>query len=430
MSTQFDNNAPGFKRSRVLYIIEAAVEYFISILMGTTYLARISLAIGMSDSQTAILTSLTSFAFTFQILALFIGNHHNTKSWVIPCHVANQLLFTFVYLVPVIELPAGIKPFLLIVPFIVGSLLHNMVQSPKMTWMMSFVAENDRGSFTAKKEIFSLISGMTFTYIMGAIIDYFDEIGDTNGSFITCGITVFGLMVIHTLLLIFTKSNKPVHVKEHVSIMKQVKGVLTDKSILIVIPVSLLYYIGSAISNPFYSTYQLNELGFNMSYVAILAAISSISRALVSLPLGKFADKFSFTKMLTLCYGVKVLSYFVNIFTTPENGMVMYAIYTCLAGIALGGVSSGLTNLIFDHTPVEKRTGALAVQNTLCGLVSFFTTLSVTPLVDFIQSSGNSLFGLGVYAQQVLSAMSMVVFIIVIIYLNTVVKYCAKPYRQ
>ena len=56
METTFDKNAPGYRRSRLLYIIEAAVEYFIAIMMGTTYLARISLAIGMTDAQAAITT--------------------------------------------------------------------------------------------------------------------------------------------------------------------------------------------------------------------------------------------------------------------------------------------------------------------------------------------------------------------------------------
>lgn len=426
MDTVFDKNAPGYKRSRILYIIEAAVEYFISILMGNTYLARISLAIGLSDAQAAIMTSLTSFAFVFQILALFISNKHTTKHWVIPCHVINQLLFTFVYLVPVIELPSGTKPLLLIAPFIIGSLLHNIVQSPKLSWMMSFVDEHDRGSYTAVKEMVSLISGMIFTYIMGSVIDAYDAAGDSAGSFIACGITVFGMMIIHTLLLIGTKADHHDNTVVRVSLLKQVRGVITDKNILIVIPVAILYYIGTAVANPFYTTYTLNELDFSMSYIAILSAISAITRAVVSLPLGRFADRFSFSKMLTLCYGIKVVAYAVNIFTTPENGMVMYSIYTALAGVAMGGVSSGLVNLLYDHTPVEKRTGAYAIQNTVCGLISFFTTLAVSPFVDFMQANGNRLFGMTVYAQQVLSAVSTVIFIIVIIYLNTVVKLAKR----
>ena len=79
METTFDKNAPGYRRSRIIYIIEAAVEYFIAIMMGTTYLARISLAIGMTDAQAAIMTALTEFALVFQILALFISNKKSGK---------------------------------------------------------------------------------------------------------------------------------------------------------------------------------------------------------------------------------------------------------------------------------------------------------------------------------------------------------------
>ncbi len=47
--TQQHLRAP-YKTSRTLYIIEAALEYFIAILVAETYLAKIAMSIGISDA--------------------------------------------------------------------------------------------------------------------------------------------------------------------------------------------------------------------------------------------------------------------------------------------------------------------------------------------------------------------------------------------
>ena len=41
-----------FKLSRVLYIIEAALEYFISIMVSGAFLAKVTMYIGLSDNLT------------------------------------------------------------------------------------------------------------------------------------------------------------------------------------------------------------------------------------------------------------------------------------------------------------------------------------------------------------------------------------------
>ena len=63
-----EGNKDIYKTSRLLYIIEAALEYFISILVTGAYLAKITAAIGMSDAVTGILTAL------FQMSAMCLSS--------------------------------------------------------------------------------------------------------------------------------------------------------------------------------------------------------------------------------------------------------------------------------------------------------------------------------------------------------------------
>ena len=56
-----------YRLSRFMYILQAAVEYFIALMVAGAYLAKVTSAIGMSDAMTGILS-----AFVCNISPLFV----------------------------------------------------------------------------------------------------------------------------------------------------------------------------------------------------------------------------------------------------------------------------------------------------------------------------------------------------------------------
>ena len=407
-----------YKSSRLCYIFEVAVEYFIAILIGTTYLAKLTTSIGISDGVTGILTSFISLGFGFQIFALFVAQKKPIKKFVIVMHLINQLCFTFLYVTPLFNIPSAAKSAVFIILLLVGEIIQNVIFSPKYTWMMALVDDHKRGSFTAKKEIISLLSGMAVSLTMGAVIDNFEAKGKLNVAFILCGITIFMLTVIHTLLLILTKE-KPEEVKQKTPVGKLIKEAISDKNLLALIPLFMLWNVATYATTPFLGTYSLKELSFSMTLLAVISIVAALVRAVFSIPMGKFADKFSFLNMLNVCYAVMLMAFSMLIFF----GKSFFVAYQILHAIGMAGVNSGTVNLIYDYTPYHKRTAALALKNTVVGFAGFLTTLAAKPLVDRIQANGNSfLFLENVYAQQVLSAFSALVIVIIIIYLNVVVR--------
>ena len=86
-------------RSRFLYIIEAALEYFISILVAGSYLATLTSSLGMSDSLTGIISSFISLGCLFQLLSVFL-KRRRVKRIVTILSAANQLLFMLLFIIP------------------------------------------------------------------------------------------------------------------------------------------------------------------------------------------------------------------------------------------------------------------------------------------------------------------------------------------
>lgn len=406
-----------YKTSRFLYILEAAFEYFISLLMVGAYLAKVTTAIGISDSLTGILTSFVSLGCTFQLFAIFLANKGAVKRKVTILHSINQLFFACIYLVPFFNISKQFKIVLFIIFLLCGHVINNIVNAPKINWFMSLVDDDKRGSFTAGKEIVSLIGGMIFTFIVGMVIDYYESINNQNGIFIFCAIGVLGLMLLHTATLIFSKEKVSENSKRQGSSFSNLISLLKDKKLVKIIILSCLWNVANYATTPFYGTYQIKELGFSMLFVSILSAMYAIIRAIASKPLGKYGDRFSFRKMLMICFSFAFCSFLINTFTAPENGKWLYTIYYVLYAISMAGINSGEMNIIFDNVEKSKRMGALALKSTFAGLAGFLTTLAVSPLVSYIQNNGNVIFGIPVYAQQLLSAIGAVVVLIIMVYL-------------
>ena len=412
-----------YRTSRILYIIEAALEYFVAIAVGTVYLAKITSAIGLPDNITGILTSFVSLGCGFQIIALFLAHKKPVKRWVTVFHVISQLLFSAMYFVPLLPIAREWQIAILVASLLLAQILHNAINSPKINWYMSLVDEDKRGRFTANKEIVSLLGGMAFSYLLGLLMSSLDG-EKANTGFAICGVIILFLTGLHTLTLVFAKE-KPCGETKKIN-FKEIFSLFKDKTILKVILVFVLWNVASYITTSYMGAYQVNDLGFDTVFASVIIIVGSTARAIVSRPIGKFADKFSFCKMLYICFGIECLAFVSAVFITPSNGSYMYFVYYILYCVGCAGVNSAIINLIYDYVDTDKRTGALALVNTAAGFAGFFATLAVSPLVDTMQSNGNKIFGFSLYAQQLLAMISAVVVVGILIYLVLVISKLKK----
>lgn len=406
-----------YKRSRVMYIIEAGLEYLIAILFAEAFLPRLTGANGLdlSDPVRAVISSVISLGCVFQLVAMLF-RRGRAKPFVLSLSIANQLLFMFLYIIPVFDINPSAKRVIFIVGILSAYLLYYIAHPKKINWFMSLIDDKQRGKFTAKKEIISLIMGIAFSFAMGAIIDNLQEKNEHTKAFIVLAITVFVLMIFHSLTMIFSVE-KP-QPKSEGSILEDVFSTLKNKGVIMVSIVFILWNIATYSSKPFYGSFMENEheLAFGATFLAVLSAISAVSRIVASIIFGIIADKKSFATTITAGFLIAGLSFLMITFATPQNGHVFFTIHYILYGIAMGAINSALINLCYDYAPTQKRVGALAITQAISGVVGFTTTTLVSLLVDKIQSNGNKIFGLSMYAQQFVSIIGVVFSCLAMLY--------------
>lgn len=412
------SDASLIKRGRLMYIFQATLEYLISILVAGSFLATLTKELGFSDSLTGVLSSVISLGCLFQLLSLTI-RPNRSKGFVITLSIINQLLFLLLYVIPLSSGQKNTKIVLFVILIFAAYFIYNLAHPKKINWLMSLVDDNQRGIFTANKEIVSLIGGMIFSFTMGAVVDYFADAGKIKTAFVISAVVIFILMLLHTLCLVFTVE-KQMESKQKKSITKSIVDVFKNKDILKVTAVFVFYNIANYAAVPFYHTYKINELGLSLKFISLLTICTSAMRILVSKYWGKYADKKSFAVMIEKCFLFVLVAFGFIIFTVPSNGKIMFILYYLVHGIAMGGINSALINMIFDYTPYENRADALAISQAASGVTGFLTTLCMSRLVAYIQSNNNRIFGINVYAQQVVSIISFVIILVAIIYVRTV----------
>lgn len=410
------------KRGRLMYHIEAALEYLISILVNGSFLATLTKELGIDDSITGILSSIISLGCLFQLVSIFIIKKRY-KGFITLMSVLNQLLFMILYIIPLSNGSKNVKIVLFIIIIISAYLIYYVAHPKKINWFMSNVEDSSRGSFTARKEIISLISGIIFSFLMGYIIDFYIDKGQNRLSFVIAAGVMFALTALHTLTVLFTPEISDVGNKVHkTSIKNSIKSVFSNKNLLHVVVLFILYYIATYCASPFYGTYEINELGFSLMFVSFISMLSSISRILVSTLWGRYADKTSFANMFEKCSIILGLGVICATLATPGNGKIMFSLYYILKGIAMGGINSATINLVFDYVSPAHRSDSLAICLAASGTAGFVSTLFASPLVKIIQKYGLSIFGFNIYAQQAVSAISLLFIVIMILYTKFVIK--------
>jgi len=409
-------NEKNLKLGRLMYNFEAALEYFISILVAGSFLATLTKELGFSDSLTGILSSIISLGCLFQLLSLFI-HKKRMKGFVITMSVINQLLFMLLYVIPIFNFSAEAKTAIFVITIVSAYIIYNMAHPKKITWLMSLVDEHHRGAFTATKEIISLLSGMAFTYLMGALIDHFKALGQIKTAFILSAVVIFATMALHTLTMIFTVEKDEIS-SPKTNFFKSLSVIFKNKNILKVTVIFCLYYFSLYCSTPFFGTYQINELGFSLTFVSVITMIGSLIRALFSRVLGRFADRHSFLSLTLVCLVIWGISGVITALATPQNGKIMFTLFYIISGVSSVGFGSMMFNLVFEYAEPENQSDSLAVSLALSGLVGFLATLIVSPLVSHIQSAKNTLFGIPIYAQQVVSIIKVIVTLVTIVYIH------------
>ncbi|MBO5879008.1 MAG: MFS transporter [Clostridia bacterium] len=403
-----------YKSSRIMFILEAAFEYFINILTGGAFLAKLTTTIGISDSMTAILSSAASLAAAFQLFAIFLSHRTPVKRWVFPINFCAQAMVSTLYVLPFFPLGSAL-PWIFFFLMLFSRAGVNMVAPAKSNWMFNLVDSKKRGEYVSRMNIASLAGGMIFTLAASTVIDKFEAAGNINGSFIVITVSICILTVIQLSCLLLAKE-KPIEIEKKESPFKCVGSLFKNKIYRRILTVNLLWSFANSITSPFLGTFQIKELGFSMTFISVVGVVLNLLQIGMAFFFGKLSTRRSYSSIWRLSYIFAALGFVCVALSTRQNGYVLFTGYRVMTVFYSAAISVSSSVLLFNSVPQAQRTAALAMSPVVTGLFSFFLTLIISPVFDFMQTLDLSLFGTQIYVQQIFAVASFIVTLILIIY--------------
>ena len=212
---------------------------------------------------------------------------------------------------------------------------------------------------------------------------------------------------------LFISKEKPESKGKAPSPFSSVKTIFKNPAYRSFIIITMVCAVATGITPPFLSTYQINELGFSLSYIAITNIIIDAVWVLSLLVFGRISNKRSYAYIVRLGAVFYVLAFGILMITTPQNGKILFVAYRVFSMIQGSSQAVALRGLIFDLSSEKTRTSALAVHTIITGTTSFISTLITRVFFERLQKNHAVIFGFDMQAQQVLALVSFTIVIVV-----------------
>ena len=410
-----------YKRSRIAYMAQCAFEYFVAILVGDAFLAKLLAEMGISDAAIGVISSFISAAFLFQLAALFLVQKiKNVKRTATFFNTFGSLLFMCLYLLPFLPLGTNGKTAVVTVVILTAYFSNYLVTSVIYKWGNSYVNPAKRGTYSAAKEMISLVSGIAVTLIAGYVFDRFEKNGDIKGGFIFMAATIFVITLMNFISLLLIKDNEDLEHHKTVPFKEVLDNTLRNKNFVNVVIMSAAVGIAQYMTIGFLGVYKTKDLMISVGAVQVINMAANLARFSVSLPFGKFANRYGFAKGLEVGYIVIAAAFLANIFCTPKTWWCI-VVYTVLYNVGFASVGQNSMNIVYSYVKSDYFVQASAIKGCITGISGFAASLVGSRILSAVQAGGNSVFGIHMYGQQLLSVISFVILTGVIAFVHFVV---------
>ena len=409
--------SPDYERSRKAYMAQCAFEYFVSILVTDAFLAKLLAHMGISDSAIGIISSLVSFSFLFQLLAIYLMSQlKNTKKTVLIFDTLGQMFFLGIYLVPFLPVGVGAKTVIVIVCILFAYFCKYLIYSLCFKWANSYVAPEKRGDFSSVKEMISLFSGIIFTLIAGYVVDHYESIHNLEGAFILLAIAILILNICNFISFLLIKNDTQTVVSENKADLRVVlQNTLGNRNFLYVIIMTSLWEMGRMMTVGFLGTFKTSDLLLSVGAVQVINMVANLCRLVVSRPFGRYSDKTSYAKAFRFAMMLAAAGFAINVFTTKNNWWCI-VVFTILYSVSFAGTNQNSYNITYSYVKSEYIVQAMAISKSISGILGFGAALAGSRILQAIQNAGNTFMGVAVYGQQILSAISMCIILMAVLF--------------
>lgn len=415
-------NSVEFRRSRNAYTVQCAVEHMVYLMVTDAFLAKLLKHIGLSDAIIGVISSLISFAFLVQLLAILLMRHmKNVKRTVVITDMLSMLLYMSTYLIPFLKVSGRFRTVLVFVCVLGGAVMRYLTMNMYYRWANSYVHPYKRASFSAVKEMISLGCGILLSLGVGFLVDRFEAAGNLKASFLLIALVIFTLSVVNLVTLLMIRNiDETETASQQKSFSEVAEATFKNRSFMNILLLTCIVDVGTYMTMGFLGTFKTVDLLYSVGAVQLINMAGNFSRLLLSKPFGAYSDRSSFANGYLLGLLLALAGVLCLVFTTNATRWLII-VYAVLYNIAQAGISANSYNMMYSYVPADCFVQAQAIKSSISGTLGFLASLLGSAILKKVQANGNVFLGIPMYGQQLLAFMSAVLFLAAILFMKFVV---------
>ncbi|MBQ7153583.1 MAG: MFS transporter [Clostridia bacterium] len=409
-----------YKRSRRSYVIQCMVEYFITLTVTDAFLVKLLKYMGFDDAKIGIISSLCSMAFLFQLLSMLITRTRVCRKTVIMiADIISQLLLSSLFLIPFLPFGTTNKLIIMIAVLFANGLWY-LMYSTTFQWANSNVDPHKRASFSATKEIISLITGIVYTLAIGWMFDFFEAQGSIQTAFVWASVIMFTCCVADFICLLLIRKDTPEERGDKKSFREILRHTLGVKNFRSIVYLTVLWEFGRYFSIGFLGTLKTEDLSMNVLLIQIVNIGAALCRMFASRPFGKYSDRTSFAHGIKLALLFAAGSFAAVILTTKATWYMIIA-QAALMAVCMAGFNANSFNIVYSYVDAHYVPEAMAIKNSIGGVCGFLSSLIASRILAAVQANGNTVFGIQLFGQQLLACVSLLLMLAAFLFTHFVI---------
>ncbi|MGQ9706356.1 MAG: MFS transporter [bacterium] len=407
---------------------------------GSIFITKFAVLLGATPFHFGVLSAIGQLSQVFQPLGVAITKNLTTRKGVVIRFISSGRALTLLFgLLPFI-FPSQKAIWAFLFLFFISTSLQAVGANAWVAWIADMIPLRIRGRFWALRSQYLIIAGLLTGFIIGAIIDLFDEEPGFLARYILNFVGKLSIFtyrnISYAFLLVFIFSafvgllglrilyRQPEHPKEieRESLNKMFFSPLSDKNFRHLILYSSWWMFAIGIGSPFWQPFMITKLKMPLVYIMIYGTISTIASILTLKPWGYLIDRFGNKTMMKFAIVLSAINPMVWLFANSNNYRFLY-IEAFTSGVMWSGANIISVNLVLAIAPDDKKQVYSGLLGAFSGIAMVITML----LSGAFLPKPMNIVGLALEPEQVLFGLTGIVRLTSLIPLSLITEPKAAP---
>jgi len=374
------------KNQNMKYYVLNGVLFTIMINLYKPFAVKFIQRIGGNDFHIALYNALPGIIAVLTLLpgTIFVRKAKNKKKITTLFFILSRSVLLFLAFVP--ALPTQIQPIVFVLAIAIRNFPEQVSVSLLQTYLGEIFSKREKTKAITLRNKYSVLVRIIVMLVAGNILSVIAKTNEqTIRIYQVFFIIAFCIGILEILTFLKLEENQAIEYEENkFNAMLVFHEIRKNKQFMIFLACSTLFHFGWQMGWPLMAIYQIEYLGANEMWLAIINVFSLIVTFFSYGYWNKFIDKKGNTTAVVIATSGMAINILI---TAISPNLYILTILFAVTGFFTSGTITVLLDLLLEVTPEENRVLYIGVHNTVINI-----GLAISPLVGHAIYKKTSIF--------------------------------------